>query len=81
MDNYSTHKTPAIKAWLAKHPNFELHFTPTGSSWINQVERWFGCLAHQMIRRGAPKNIQALEADIRTWVKAWNEDLKPFIWT
>ncbi|GGW77590.1 hypothetical protein GCM10010350_73370 [Streptomyces galilaeus] len=57
VDNYGTHKTPAIKAWLAKHPRFELHFTPTGSSWINQVERWFGYLAHQMIRRGAHKNI------------------------
>ncbi|TVZ76311.1 DDE superfamily endonuclease [Streptomyces sp. BK340] len=53
VDNYGTHKTPAIKAWLAKHPRFELHFTPTGSSWINQVERWFGYLAHRMIRRGA----------------------------
>ncbi|MFE9404833.1 IS630 family transposase [Streptomyces sp. NPDC006530] len=81
VDNYGTHKTPAIKAWLAKHPRFELHFTPTGSSWNNQVERWFGYLAHQMIRRGAHKNIQALEADIRTWVKDWNEDPKPFIWT
>ncbi len=81
VDNYGTHKTPAIKAWLAKHPRFELHFTPTGSSWINQVERWFGYLAHQMIRRGAHKNIQALESDIRTWVKNWNEDPQPFIWT
>ncbi|WP_328499797.1 IS630 family transposase [Streptomyces sp. NBC_00457] len=81
VDNYGTHKTPAIKAWLARHPRFELHFTPTGSSWINQVERWFGYLAHQMIRRGAHKNIQALEADIRAWVKDWNEDPKPFIWT
>ncbi|MFI8880786.1 IS630 family transposase [Streptomyces sp. NPDC055243] len=81
VDNYGTHKTPAIKAWLAKHPRFELHFTPTGSSWINQVERWFGYLAHQMIRRGAHKNIQALEADIRHWVKDWNHDPKPFIWT
>ncbi|MEV4233485.1 IS630 family transposase, partial [Streptomyces bobili] len=81
VDNYGTHKTPAIKAWLAKHPRFELHFTPTGSSWINQVERWFGYPGHQMIRRGAHKNIQALEADIRAWVKDWNEDPKPFIWT
>ncbi|WP_327241044.1 IS630 family transposase [Streptomyces sp. NBC_01318] len=81
VDNYGTHKTPGIRAWLAKRPRFELHFTPTGSSWINQVERWFGYLAHQMIRRGAHKNIQALEADIRAWVKDWNEDPKPFIWT
>ncbi|MFE3408905.1 transposase [Streptomyces mirabilis] len=81
VDNYGTHKTPAIKSWLTKHPRFEPHFTPTGSSWINQVERWFGYLAHQMIRRGAHKNIQALGADIRAWVKDWNEAPKPFIWT
>ncbi|ROO88067.1 transposase [Actinocorallia herbida] len=65
VDNYGTHKTPAIKAWLAKHPRFHMHFTPTGSSWINQVERWFGFLADQKIRRGAHKSVQALEADIR----------------
>jgi transposase/transposase-like protein len=80
-DNYGTHKTPAIRTWLSKHPRFHMHFTPTGSSWINQVERWFGFLADQMIRRGAHKNVQALEADIRRWVKNWNEDPKPFIWT
>jgi len=80
-DNYGTHKTPAIRAWLAKHPRFHMHFTPTGSSWINQVERWFGFLADQMIRRGAHKNVQTLEADIRSWIKNWNEDPKPFTWT
>ncbi|CAM5721901.1 IS630 family transposase [Streptomyces canarius] len=80
-DNYGTHKTPSIRTWLARHPRFHMHFTPTGSSWINQVERWFGFLADQMIRRGAHKNVQALEADIRAWVKNWNEDPKPFIWT
>ncbi len=80
-DNYGTHKTPAIKAWLERHPRFHMHFTPTGSSWINQVERWFGFLADQMIRRGAHKSVHALEADIRSWVAAWNEDPRPFIWT
>ncbi|MEY9988551.1 transposase/transposase-like protein [Streptomyces sp. V4I8] len=80
-DNYGTHKTPAIRTRLAKHPRFHMHFTPTGSSWINQVERWFGFLADQKIRRGAHKNVQVLEADIRAWVKDWNEDPKPFIWT
>lgn len=80
-DNYGTHKTPAINAWLDKHPRFHMHFTPTGSSWINQVERWFGFLADQAIRRGAHKSVQALEADIRAWAKAWNENPKPFIWT
>src|SRR6266511_3785051 len=72
-DNYGTHKTPAIKAWLDKHPRFHMHFTPTGSSWINQVERWFGFLTDQMIRRGAHKSVQALEADIRSWVATWND--------
>jgi transposase len=80
-DNYGTHKTPAIKAWLQRHPRFHIHFTPTGSSWANQVERWFGFLTDDMIRRGAHKSVQALEADIRAWVAAWNDNPKPFIWT
>jgi transposase len=79
-DNYGTHKTPAIKAWLAAHPRFHIHFTPTGSSWINQVERWFGFLTDQMIRRGVHKSVVALEKDIRAWVKNWNEEPKPFVW-
>ena len=79
-DNYGTHKTPAIRAWLAKHPRFHMHFTPTGSSWINQVERWFGFLTSQMIRRGVHKSVHALEADIRAWVENWNDDPKPFVW-
>jgi transposase len=79
-DNYGTHKTPAIKAWLTRHPRVRMHFTPTGSSWINQVERWFGFLTSQMIRRGAHKSVQALEADIRAWTRNWNEDPKPFVW-
>lgn len=65
-DNYGTHKTPATKAWPARHPRFHTRFTPTGSSWINQVERWSGFLTGQMIRRGAHKGGQALEAGIRT---------------
>ena len=80
-DNYGTHKTPAIRAWLAKHPRFHMHFTPTGSSWINQVERWFAFLTSQMIRRGVHKSVQALEADIRSWVQGWNDDPRPFVWT
>jgi transposase len=80
-DNYGTHKTPAIKAWLGRHPRFHVHFTPTGSSWINQVERWFGFLTDQMIRRGVHKSVQALEADIRSWVAGWNQHPRPFIWT
>jgi transposase len=79
-DNYGTHKTPAIKAWLARHPRFHMHFTPTGSSWINQVERWFGFLTDQMIRRGVHKSVAALEKDIRAWIKDWNDSPKPFVW-
>ena len=73
-DNLATHKTPVIQAWLARHPRFRLHFTPTGSSWINQVERWFGFLTDQMIRRGVHKSVQALEADIRAWIENWNAE-------
>jgi transposase len=80
-DNYGTHKTPAINAWLAKHPRFHMHFTPTSSSWLNQVERWFAYITDEMIRRGSHTSVQALEADIRTWVDAWNANPKPFIWT
>ena len=80
-DNLSTRKTPAIQDWLARHPRFHLHFTPTGSSWINQVERWFGYLTDQMIRRGVHKSVQALEADIRAWIENWNQDPRPFNWT
>ena len=72
-DNQATHKTPAIRDWLARHPRFHLHFTPTGSSWINQVERWFGFLTDQLIRRGVHKSVVALENDIRDWIKNWNE--------
>src|SRR4030088_1912255 len=60
-DNYGTHKTPAIRTWLERHPRFHMHFTPTGSSWINQVERWFGFLTDQLLRRGVHKRVQTLE--------------------
>jgi transposase len=80
-DNLATHKTAAIQDWLARHPRFHLHFTPTGSSWINQVERWFGYLTDQMIRRGVHKSVQALEADIRAWIENWNANPRPFAWT
>ncbi|PNE39471.1 DDE endonuclease [Streptomyces noursei] len=80
-DNYATHNTPEIKAWLGKHPRFHVHFTPTGSSWINQVERWFGLLTDKLIRRGVHTSIQALEADIKAWIDTWNENPRPFMWT
>jgi transposase len=80
-DNLATHKTPEVQQWLARRPRFHLHFTPTGSSWINQVERWFGYLTSQKIRRGVHKSVQALEADIRAWIEHWNENPRPFTWT
>jgi transposase len=78
-DNLSIHKTPAIKAWLARHPRFHVHFTPTGSSWINQVERWFSYLTTDLLQRGVYKNVQALEKDLRGWIQLWNADPKPFV--
>jgi transposase len=80
-DNYGTHKTPEVQNWLARHPRFHVHFTPTGSSWMNQVERWFGYLTDQKIRRGVHKSVQALEADIRDWIENWNQNPRPFAWT
>ena len=79
--NLATHKAPVIQARLARHPRFRLHFTPTGSSWINQVERWFGYLTDQRIRRGVPKSVQALEAGIRARIENWNQNPRPFTWT
>ncbi len=80
-DNYATHNTPDIKAWLGKHPRFHVHFTPTGSSWINQVERWFGLLTDKLIRRGVHTSVPALEADIKAWIDTYNENPRPFTWT
>ncbi|MFG3702896.1 IS630 family transposase [Micromonospora sp. NPDC047620] len=80
-DNYATHNTAEIKAWLARHPRFHIHFTPTGSSWINQVERWFGLLTDKLIRRGVHTSVKALENDIRAWIDTWNDNPRPFTWT
>jgi len=80
-DNLATHKTREINEWFDKHPRFHMHFTPTGSSWINQVERWFGLLTDQLLRRGVHKSVAALENDVRDWITAWNDDPKPFRWT
>lgn len=81
LDNSSTHKTPAIKRWLLAHPRFELHFTPTSSSWLNLVERWFSALTTKKLRRGAHRSVRELNTDIRAWIDTWNEDPKPFVWT
>jgi transposase len=80
-DNYATHSTPEIRTWLARRPRFHVHFTPTGSSWMNQVERWFGLLTDKLIRRGVHTSVQALENDIRDWIATWNENPRPFTWT
>jgi len=80
-DNYATHKTPTIQRWLTAHPRFHMHFTPTSSSWLNQVERWFALLTDKQLRRGAHRSVQALEKDIRAWVQTWNADPRPFVWT
>lgn len=80
-DNYGTHKHPIIKTWLEKHPRVHLHFTPTYSSWLNLVERFFGYVTADLLQRSDHRSVQALEADIRKWVIAWNADPKPFVWT
>jgi len=81
LDNSSTHKTPAIQRWLAAHPRFVLHFTPTSSSWLNLVERWFGELTTKKLRRAAHRSVRELNADIRAWIDNWNADPRPFVWT
>jgi transposase len=81
LDNYATHKTPAIHQWLLKHPRFHLHFTPTSSSWLNLVERWFAELTNRKLRRSAHRNVTELETDIRKWINEWNKNPKPFVWT
>jgi len=80
-DNYGTHKHPAVKQWLAAHPRIHLHFTPTGASWLNLVERWFALITGQAIRRGSFDSIRRLEAAITNWLAAWNQNAKPFRWT
>jgi transposase len=81
LDNSSTHKTPAIQRWLAAHPRFVVHFTPTSSSWLNLVERWFAELTTKKLRRGAHRSVRQLNTDIRAWIETWNDDPRPFIWT
>src|SRR4051794_3468504 len=81
LDNSSTHKTPAIQRWLAAHPRFVLHFTPTSSSWLNLVERWFAQLTTKKLQRGAHRSVRDLNADIRAWIETWNDDPKPYVWT
>src|SRR5262245_21475417 len=81
LDNASTHKTPQIKRWLLAHPRFVLHFTPTSSSWLNLVERWFAELTTKKLRRGSHRSVRELNTDIRNWIETWNENPRPFVWT
>jgi transposase len=80
-DNYGTHKAPTVQTWLDNHPRFHMHYTPTYSSWINQVERWFAELTRQLLERGDHRSVYALEKDIRAWIATWNDNPKPFVWT
>ena len=81
LDNASTHNTPAVKRWLTSHPRFVLHFTPTSSSWLNLVERWFSELTTKKLRRGTHTSVRQLNADIRTWIDTWNDNPRPYVWT
>jgi transposase len=80
-DNPSTHKTPAIQRWLLAHPRVHLHFTPTYSSWLNLVERWFAELTSKWLQRGTHRSVAELEAAIQAWIDTWNQDPRPFVWT
>ena len=80
LDNSSTHKTPSIQRWLVRHPRFSFHFTPTYSSWLNLVERWFAELTTKWIKRGSHRSVRELVASIRTWITNWNDEPKPFVW-
>jgi transposase len=81
LDNYGTHKTPAIHAWLAKRPRYHVHFTPTGASWLNMAERWFAALTEKQIRRGTHRSTRQLETAIKNYLSIHNSNLKPFAWT
>ena len=81
LDNYATHKHPAVRAWLAKHSRFHVHFTPTSSSWLNLVERWFRDLTDKAIRRGVFPSVPALITTIEDYLRQHNRDPKPFVWT
>ena len=81
LDNYGTHKTAMIHQWLARHPRFHLHFTPTSASWLNLVERWFALLTEKQIRRGTHRSTAQLEKAIADYLDLYNQDPKPFLWT
>jgi len=80
LDNASTHKTPAVHKWLLRHPRFTFHFTPTSSSWLNLVERWFAEFTRNMLQRSAHRSMKELADDLDRWNAIWNDDPKPFVW-
>ncbi len=81
IDNYAAHKHANVKAWLAEHPRFVVHFTPTHASWMNLVEVWFGIVERQAIRRGVFKSVKDLNAKIRAFIDGWHDRAHPFVWT
>jgi len=81
LDNYGTHKHRKVKAWLARHPRYHLHFTPTYASWLNQVERWFGLITQRAIRRGSFRTVRELVRRIEAFVARYNRTARPFAWT
>lgn len=81
LDNSSTHKTPAVQAWVEAHPRVHFHFTPTGASWLNMVEAWFSILTRQSVRRGSFDTVRALVKHIQRYIDHWNENPTPFVWT
>lgn len=81
LDNYGTHKTQVIRSWLAKRPRYHVHFTPTGASWLNMVERWFAALTEKQIRRGTHRSTRQLETAIKNYLSIHNANPKPFVWT
>ena len=81
VDNYATHKHAKVKAWLARRTRYHIHYTPTYSSWLNQVERWFGLITQQAIRRGSFRSVSDLKRQIETFVAQYNEHPRPFMWT
>jgi transposase len=81
MDNLSTHSGAEVDAWLARHPNITLHYTPTGSSWLNMVEIWLGIITRQAIRRATFSSLRHLILKIEEYVSHWNTDAEPFTWT
>ena len=81
VDNSSTHSTPEIRRWLVRHPRFQLHFTPTYSSWLNLVERWVAELTSKWLQRGTHRSVAELTSSIQSWIDTWNQNPRPFVWT